>query len=56
VWDLRAGKTLAQGWQLLLTVDNVLDNEYATAKRYDNVDYVAAGRTVMASVRYDFSL
>jgi vitamin B12 transporter len=36
-------------------VDNVLDNEYATAKRFDNVDFIAAGRTAFLSVRYDFT-
>lgn len=54
VWDLRASKALAPGWQALLTVDNVLDNKYATAKRFDNTNFIAAGRTFMASIRYDF--
>lgn len=54
VWDLRASKNLAPGWRASVTVDNVLDNEYATAKRFDNTDFIAAGRTFMASVRYDF--
>ena len=54
VWDLRASKTLAPGWQASLTVDNVLDNEYATAKRFDNTDFIAAGRTAFLSIRYDF--
>lgn len=54
VWDLRASKTLAPGWRASLTVDNVLDNEYATAKRFDNTDFIAAGRTAFLSVRYDF--
>lgn len=55
VWDLRASKTLAPGWRASLTVDNVLDNEYATAKRFDNTDFIAAGRTAFLSVRYDFT-
>lgn len=54
VWDLRASKGLAPGWRVSLNVNNVLDNEYATAKRFDNTDFIAAGRTFMASVRYDF--
>ena len=54
VWDLRASKKFAPGWQASLTVDNVLDNKYSTAKRFDNTDFIVAGRTFMASVRYDF--
>ena len=45
---------LSPGWRASVTVDNVLDNEYATAKRFDNTDFIAAGRTFMATVRYDF--
>ncbi|MCL7943881.1 TonB-dependent receptor [Marinobacter sp. ATCH36] len=55
VWDLRASRTLAPGWRASLSVDNVLDNEYATAKRFDNVDFISAGRTAFLSVRYDFA-
>lgn len=54
VWDLRASRTLAPGWLASLTVDNVLDREYSTAKRFDNTDFISAGRTVFLSVRYDF--
>lgn len=55
VWDLRASKILAPGWHASLTVDNVLDNEYATSKRSPDVDFIAAGRTAFLSVRYDFT-
>ena len=54
VWDLRASRTLAPGWLASLTLDNVLDREYSTAKRFDNTDFISAGRTVFLSVRYDF--
>ena len=54
VWDLRTSKTLAPGWRASLTVGNVLDNEYATAKDFSNNDFISAGRTVFLSVRYDF--
>jgi len=53
LWDLRAQKVIAPGWVASLAVDNVLDKEYATAKRFDNVDYVSAGRIAMLSIRYD---
>lgn len=55
VWDLRASKVLAPGWQASLTVDNVLDNEYATAKDFNRNDFIVAGRTAFLSVRYDFT-
>ncbi|WP_273429113.1 TonB-dependent receptor [Marinobacter sp.] len=54
VWDLRASRNLAPGWLATLTVDNVLDREYSTAKRFDNTNFISAGRTVFLSVRYDF--
>ncbi len=54
VWDLRASREMAPGWLASLTVDNVLDREYSTAKRFDNTDFISAGRTVFLSVRYDF--
>lgn len=53
--DLRAGWRFAPDWSTRLTVANVLDKEYSTA-RYDsenNLDYIAAGRTAMLTVRYD---
>jgi vitamin B12 transporter len=52
--DLRAGWQFAPGWSSRLTVANVFDKEYATAERSDGSRYVAAGRTAMLSVRYDF--
>ena len=54
VWDLRASKVFAPGWQASLTVDNVLDNEYATAKDFNSNDFIVAGRTAFLSVRYNF--
>ncbi|QSP95749.1 TonB-dependent receptor [Marinobacter salinisoli] len=54
VWDLRASRELAPGWLASLSVDNVLDKEYATAKRFDNTDFISAGRSVFLSMRYDF--
>ncbi|HSP01715.1 MAG TPA: TonB-dependent receptor, partial [Thioalkalivibrio sp.] len=55
VWDVRASKTLAPGWQASLAVDNVLDNKYATTMRSPGVDYIAAGRAAFLTIRYDFS-
>lgn len=55
-WDLRARKDLAPGWVASLTLGNVLDKEYTTAKRFDNADYISAGRTAFLSVRYEFGL
>jgi vitamin B12 transporter len=54
VWDLRASKEFAKGWHAYLTVDNVLDNQYATVKDFNNNDFIVAGRTAFLSVRYDF--
>lgn len=51
--DLRAGWRFAENWSTRLTVDNVLDKEYATAERFDGKGYLAAGRTAMLTVRYD---
>jgi len=53
--DLRAGWRFAKDWTTRLTVANVLDKEYSTA-RYSSsqdLDYIAAGRTAMLTVRYD---
>lgn len=57
--DIRAAWTFLPGWSASFKVDNVLDRRYATSQGYDSVtfepfDYLAAGRTYMASVRYDF--
>src|SRR5690554_774049 len=59
--DLRAVWTFLPGWSASFKVDNVLDRRYTTSLGSDNVtfapfDYLAAGRTYMASVRYDFNL
>ncbi|WP_372964842.1 TonB-dependent receptor plug domain-containing protein [Marinobacter sp.] len=58
--DLRAAWTFLPGWSASFKVDNVLDRRYTTSLGSDSVtfepfDYLAAGRTYMASVRYDFS-
>ncbi|AOY89219.1 TonB-dependent receptor [Marinobacter salinus] len=58
--DVRAMWQFYQGWSASLKVDNVLDRRYATSLGYDSAtyqpfDYLAAGRTFMASVRYDFA-
>ena len=58
--DLRAAWNFLPGWSASFKVDNVLDRRYTTSLGSDNVtfepfDYLAAGRTYMASVRYDFS-
>lgn len=58
--DLRAAWNFLPGWSATLKVDNVLDQRYATSLGNDSVtfepfEYLAAGRTYMASLRYDFS-
>jgi len=55
-WDLRAGTTLAEQLQLSLTINNVLDKERRLREYVGGTHYVAAGRTFMASLRYDFQL
>lgn len=57
--DLRAAWNFLPGWSASFKVDNVLDRRYSTSRGNDSVtfepfDYLAAGRTYMASVRYDF--
>lgn len=57
--DVRAAWNFLPGWSARFKVDNVLDRRYATSLGNDSVtfepfDYLAAGRTYMASVRYDF--
>ncbi|NMT63585.1 TonB-dependent receptor domain-containing protein [Marinobacter orientalis] len=57
--DVRAAWNFLPGWSASFKVDNVLDRRYATSQGNDSVtfepfDYLAAGRTFMASVRYDF--
>jgi len=53
--DLRAGWRFAPDWSTRLTLANVLDKEYSTARydRQNDLDYIAAGRTAMLTVRYD---
>ncbi|AKO51146.1 TonB-dependent receptor [Marinobacter psychrophilus] len=46
--DLRTKWNFAPNWSSRVTVANVFDKEYSTAK-----NYVSAGRTAMLSVRYD---
>lgn len=57
--DVRAAWNFLPGWSARFKVDNLLDRRYATSQGNDSVtfepfDYLAAGRTYMASVRYDF--
>ena len=52
--DLRAGWNFAPDWSARLTLTNVLDKEYSTARRSATQNYIAAGRTGMLAVRYDF--
>lgn len=52
-FDLRAGWNFAPNWSSRLTLANVLDKEYSTARYFDGRKYIAAGRTAMLSVRYD---
>ena len=52
-FDLRAGWNFAPNWSGRLTLANVLDKEYSTARYFDGRKYIAAGRTGMLSVRYD---
>ncbi|PFG52260.1 vitamin B12 transporter [Marinobacter sp. LV10R520-4] len=51
--DLRAGWNFAPNWSTRLTMANVLDKEYSTAKKSKNLNYISAGRTAMLTVRYD---
>ena len=51
--DLRAGWHFAPGWSTRLTLANVLDKEYSTARKSATQNYIAAGRTGMLTVRYD---
>jgi vitamin B12 transporter len=57
--DLRALFRFGAGWTTSLKVDNVLDRRYAASQGLDSVtfesfDYLAAGRTFMASISYEF--
>ncbi|MGQ4880426.1 TonB-dependent receptor domain-containing protein [Billgrantia sp. LNSP4103-1] len=50
--NLRAGWQFAPMWSARLTVDNVLDKEYATARFFNGEDYLNAGRSLMLSVNF----
>lgn len=52
-WDLRAKWRIDNHWTTDLSVDNVLDKEYATAQRRDGSKYISAGRSAMLTIRYD---
>ncbi|WP_336367583.1 TonB-dependent receptor plug domain-containing protein [Marinobacter sp. C2H3] len=59
--DLRGSWQFLPDWTARLKLANVFDRRYATSVGYDSAtfepfDYLAAGRTVMATVRYDVSL
>jgi len=54
VWDVRVSKELVPGLRASLTVDNVADKKYATARYDSGTDYISAGRVVFLSARYDF--
>ncbi|MEC7376203.1 MAG: TonB-dependent receptor, partial [Pseudomonadota bacterium] len=54
--DLRAAWNFLPGWSAQFKVDNVLDRRYTTSQGFGTApfDYLAAGRTYLASIRYDF--
>ncbi|GAA3957243.1 TonB-dependent vitamin B12 receptor [Allohahella marinimesophila] len=52
--DLRAGWAFTQDWTARVTVENVLDKTYATARRFGGLDYINAGRMALLTVQYDF--
>ena len=57
--DVRASWNFFPGWSASFKVDNLFDRRYATSLGSDSVtfepfEYLAAGRTFMASLRYDF--
>ncbi|MFO8142001.1 MAG: TonB-dependent receptor [Marinobacter sp.] len=54
MWNLRAGITLGRGWSTKFTLDNVLDEEHKLAQYNSSTFYIGAGRTYMATIRYDF--
>lgn len=55
MWNLRAGVALAKGWSAKFTVENVLDENHKLAQYDSSTFYVDAGRTYMATIRYDFN-
>ncbi|MCH4561537.1 TonB-dependent receptor [Halomonas sp. EGI 63088] len=50
--NLRAGWQFAPFWSARLTVENVLDKDFATARFLDGDDFLNAGRAAFVSVRY----
>lgn len=51
--DLRASWQMAKYWSTRVTVNNVLDKEYATTQNFAGWNYQNAGRSVFVSLRYD---
>ncbi len=52
LFNLRASWAFAENWSTRLTVDNVLDRDYAVARFFDGDRYQQAGRSAFLSVRY----
>ncbi|MFC3283460.1 TonB-dependent receptor domain-containing protein [Litchfieldella rifensis] len=50
--NLRAGWQFAPLWSARLTLENVLDKEYATARDFSGSDFLNAGRAAFVSVRF----
>ncbi|GED22081.1 TonB-dependent receptor domain-containing protein [Halomonas halmophila] len=50
--NLRAGWEFAPGWTSKLTLENVFDRQYATARDYMGRDYIDAGRAAFLSVSF----
>ncbi|MDR5859733.1 TonB-dependent receptor [Halomonas eurihalina] len=50
--NLRAGWRFAPQWSARLTLENVFDREYATARDYLGRDYIDAGRAAFLSVSF----
>ncbi|SHL14356.1 TonB-dependent receptor domain-containing protein [Halomonas caseinilytica] len=50
--NLRAGWRFAPHWSARLTLENVFDREYATARDYQGRDYIDAGRAAFLSVSF----
>ncbi|SFR80498.1 vitamin B12 transporter [Marinobacter daqiaonensis] len=54
-FDARAAWRFAPDWTAQFTIENVTDKKYSTARASRTTDYIAAGTTAFASVRYDFN-
>ncbi|EPC00533.1 hypothetical protein L861_06220 [Litchfieldella anticariensis FP35 = DSM 16096] len=50
--NLRAGWQFAPLWSARLTVENILDKEYSTARTTGGDDFINAGRAAFLSVRF----